>query len=179
MTAEGRVIVESSAIASYLIDTYDTEGRFKGGDGDGGKKTTTGNDFIRDESLTSFAGASIGPVMILQLFLDLLTKQMPFFLRPLVALGTGALKRAITGPELRNMFGVLEEELGEQDYFMGGSSPGRADFMLEFPVEMSVQRGNLKLDYYPRIKRWRERYQARRAWKRALDKGNGYDMSIF
>src|SRR3954470_13950148 len=49
VTADGRVIAESAAIAAYLIATYDTAKKFQG---DGGR-----NDWVRDESLTSFAGA--------------------------------------------------------------------------------------------------------------------------
>lgn len=57
VAADGRVIAESSAVATYLIETYDTAGKFKG---DGAR-----NDHIRDEELSSLAGTSIGPMVSL------------------------------------------------------------------------------------------------------------------
>ena len=62
VTADGRMIVESSAIASYLIDTYDTAGKFKGDS----KK----NDKYRDEELSSLSGSSIGPNVLIWIIWD-------------------------------------------------------------------------------------------------------------
>ncbi len=169
-TAEGRVIAESSAIAAYLIATYDKAKKFQG---DGAK-----NDWIRDESLSSFANASFGPIESIKLFLDILTSQMPFFLRPLVATFTGAIHRMFVGPEFKNMLTYLQNELGNQEYFMG-KEPGRADFMMEFPLAMIAHRKWADLSEYPGLMGCKERVEGREAWKRSLTKGNGYDLSIF
>jgi glutathione S-transferase len=169
VTADGRIIAESAAIAAYLITTYDTAKRFQG---DGGR-----NDWIRDESLTSFAGASMGPIEAMKLFLDIATLQTPLLLRPLVRWMTGMIDHAFTGPELKQMLKYLEGELGGQEYFMG-KEPGRADFMLSFPMDMAVAFAWFDLGEYEGLKGWRERCQAREAWKRGLEKGNGYDMGF-
>jgi glutathione S-transferase len=169
VTADGRIIAESAAIAAYLITTYDTAKKFQG---DGGR-----NDWVRDESLTSFAGASMGPIEMMKLFLDIATLQTPLLLRPLVRWVMGAIDRAFTGPELKQMLKYLEGELGGQEYFMG-KEPGRADFMLSFPMDITVAFGWVDLGEYERLKGWRERCRAREAWKRGLEKGNGYDMGF-
>ena len=169
-TAEGRVIAESSAIAAYLIATYDKDKKFQG---DGAK-----NDWIRDESFSSFAGASFGPIIGIKLFLDLLTSQMPFFLRPLVAMFCAGVHRMFVGPEFKLMLTYLDNELGEQDYFMG-KEPGRADFMMEYPLAMIVHRKWEDLSEYPGLTAWRKRVEGREAWKRSLTKGNGYDFGTF
>jgi glutathione S-transferase len=169
VTADGRIIAESAAIAAYLITTYDTAKKFQG---DGGR-----NDWVRDESLTSFAGASMGPIEMMKLFLDIATLQTPLLLRPLVRWMMGAIDRAFTGPELKQMLKYLESELGGQEYFMG-KEPGRADFMLSYPMDMAEAFGWVDLGEYEGLRGWRERCQAREAWKRGLEKGNGYDMGF-
>ena len=58
-------------------------------------------------------------------------------------------------------------------------NPGRADFMLEFPMAFLTQRKWMSLDPYPKVKAWSERCYARPAWKSGLEKGNGYDLSSF
>jgi glutathione S-transferase len=156
-------------IAKYLIDTYDKDNKFKG---DGDK-----NDLLRDEQLCSLAAASIGPVMILELILLVATKMAPFLVRWLVGVVYSALHKQFSGPELHLYFQYLDDQLDGQDYFMG-SNPGRADFIISFPVDNCVAINILDLDKYPRLQKWHGRCQARPAWKRGLEKGNGYDLSI-
>jgi len=167
-TGDGRVISESSAIAKYLIETYDTAGKFKGS----GKS----NDAIRDEELSSLGGTSIGPMMFQEMFLDILTKQMPFFIRPLVSGLHGYVRKAFLGPELSALFNYLNDQLGEQEYFMG-TSPGRADFLLSWNFDFCTQRGYVDVKKYPNLDRWYTRCHERPAWKASLSKGNGYNLA--
>ena len=173
-SADVRQLIGEAIAAMPLLATHQKfEGRINlQFQGDGGR-----NDWVRDESLTSFAGASMGPIEIMKMFLDIATLQTPLFLRPLVRWMMGAIDRAFTGPELKEMLKYLEGELGGQEYFMG-KEPGRADFMLSFPVDMAVAFGWVDLSEYEGLKGWRERCQAREAWKRGLEKGNGYNIGF-
>ncbi|KAI9727409.1 MAG: hypothetical protein M1834_008415 [Cirrosporium novae-zelandiae] len=171
VTSQGRVITESSAIASYLIDTYDTSKRFRGDD-NGGK-----NDWIQDEILTSFAGSSLGPMTTIQIFCDIIVQHTLFFLRPVMRLMVSGLWRAFVGPEMKKMLTFLNDELEGQEYFMG-KQPGRADFMLSWPLDMIAQRKWLgDLQDWPRVKEWRERCLAREGWKEGMRRGNSYDLT--
>jgi glutathione S-transferase len=76
------------------------------------------------------------------------------------------------------MLGYLDEELGEQEYFMG-KEPGRADFMISWPLDMISQNGWIDVTRFPKVKAWHERCHARPAWKRGLEKGNGYVLTCF
>jgi glutathione S-transferase len=38
-------------------------------------------------------------------------------------------------------------------------------------------KGYVDLEMYPKIVQWRKRVQGRDAWKRALEKGNGYELA--
>lgn len=173
VTASGRVIAESSAIAAYLITTYDHDKQLQGDS----TAPDSRNDWVRDESLTSFAGASLGPVVMMKLFLSIAVLQAPFFLRPLVRLFTGAVDKAFPRPELKAMLTYLDSEIQGQDYFMG-QKPGRADFMLSFPLDMVASWGWVNLDEYTGLMGWRKRCQGREAWRKALEKGNGYDLAF-
>lgn len=167
VTADGRVIAESSAIAAYLISTYDTSHKFRGDEK---------NDWIKDESLSSFAGSTIGPITTLQITCDALVTVTPFLLRPLVRLLTGGMWNAFLGPEMKKQLKYLEGQLDGQEFFMG-ENPGRADFMLSWPMDLVAERRWLgDLSDYPRVKGWRERCMERPGWKEGLKKGNGYDL---
>ena len=169
VTTDGRTVAESSAIALYLLNTYDKEGKF-----------TSHNDALRDEQLTSFANNSLGIVNALQLFVDLMASASPFFVKPITNAIKGKTRQTFTHPEYEKMLAYLENELEGREYFMGGSQPGRADFMMSWPLDNIVQRKMVSnLDVYPKVKAWHERCQSRPAWKKALERGNGYDLTSF
>ena len=168
-TGNGRVIVESVSIARYLIETYDKASKFKG---DGGK-----NDWIRDDQLCELAAASIGPVLVFETIMTFAVRFSPFFIRWLMAGIHKNLASAFSGPELAAYFKYMDEQLGDQDYFMG-TSPGTADFIISHPVHSCIAGGMIELNNYPRLEKWHARCQERPAWKRALEKSNGYDMAF-
>ena len=174
VTASGRVIVESGAIASYLIQTYDTAKKFQ----PAAAPEDPDLDWIRDEILTNFAGASFGPINVLQMFLEILTSQTPWLFRPLTRKLTGAIASQATTKEFQKYLTFLERELGERDYFMG-KEPGRADFMLSYPMDMIAERNWVDMKTFPKLKAWRERCQSRPAWQQGLNKGNGYAWDFF
>ena len=126
----------------------------------------------------------MGNLIIVKVVLTAITFRTPFVLRPLVRLLTGGLDGMFTEPEFKKMLAYLESELPPgQDWFSVGTKgggPGKADFMLSFPLDMVVDNKWWVADFarqYPRVAAWRERCLGRDAWKRALDKGNGYDMN--
>ncbi|KAK3079836.1 hypothetical protein LTS18_003774 [Coniosporium uncinatum] len=174
VTASGRTLTESNTIASYLIRTYDTEWRFLGDE-------RKGLDWIRDDTLCNFAAATMGPTLTMYLILSLLTGATPWVLRALPGMFTWPIIRFLVRPEMEAQLKYLEEAVGEgeNEFFMGTERPGRADFMLSFPFDLMVAQGWEDLGQYPRLRAWRERYQAREGWKRGLSEGNGYDMSKF
>ncbi len=167
VTAEGRVITESSTIAKYLIDTYDTGKKFQG---DGAK-----NDFLRDDELTSFSATNLNMHITMDLLFKAMAERAPFFIRPLVNLIHGGLKKAFLDAEFRAEFKYLDDQLGDQDYFMG-TSPGRADFMISWPIDLVTQQNSFDLSPYSKLTAWHQRCHAREAWKRSIEKGNGYTL---
>lgn len=167
-TGDGRVLVETLVIAKYLIDTYDTNGKFKG---DGER-----NDALRDDQLCNLAAASIGPVMNLELIMTILDNAVPFFIRPLISLAHKKLHQAYIGPDLNLYFQYLNDQLGDQDYFLG-ANPGRTDFIMKWPMDLCIQNKFVDVKAYPNLDKWYTRVNERPAWKRSLEKGNGYTFT--
>ena len=172
ITPEGRVIIERTAIAKYLIDKYDTAGKFKLNIDD------TENDAVREEELLSFGGSSLSTIMMVQLILKFIGDGSPFFIRPLFRSAFGMLNKAFTGPEIDQMMKYADSNLKGREYFMGTSNPTRVDFCFLWYIDLFKMAGNSDLSPYPDLKAWYDRCKARDAWKRSLEKGNGYDMNV-
>lgn len=149
-----------------MIDTYDATGKFKH------------EDVVKDEEIASVAGNSLGGVMTVKILLDIITTSVPSLTKPLVKLLTGGMDKNFVIPEFKKSLNWLELQLGNADWFMGDRL-GRADFLMIYPIDMICVRKWVVLDEFPNIKAWRERVLAREAWKRGLEKGNGYNLAAF
>ncbi|KAF7947997.1 hypothetical protein EAE96_009065 [Botrytis aclada] len=157
-----RHIPESLAIATYLIRTFDSADAFGLRNGD----------WIRDEMLISIALTDLGASTFTMLMLDFNA----------IANGAGPMGTFCDGPALRKTLGNLEKELkeGPEGGFFMGKNPGRADIMLEFPMALIKQRGWVNLEKeFPALDEWLKRCYERPAWKRCIEKGNGYDLTSF
>jgi len=108
--------------------------------------------------------------------LSIVVSMSPWFMKPLMFIGTAPMKAGLTGPRMKAQLKWAEEKLGEDDYFMG-KNPGRCDFLLSYPMDVLMHRKMVDVKEFPRMRAWYERYQARDAWKRSLNKGNGYDWT--
>lgn len=168
--ADGRVLIESGCIAKYLIDTYDTENKFKG---DGGK-----NDALHDQMLSDFINSSMNTNFVVGVLFLALAAKSPFFMRPLVNVMWKAMRAGYWDADVDLALKYIGSQLDGQDYLMG-ASPGRPDFLLTFVYDNLAQRRLINEDHYPKVKEWRKRCEERPAWKRSLEKGNGYDVSGF
>ena len=95
--------------------------------------------------------------------------------------GKGPIGERMYGPELRAQLRDLERELsgGPKGGFFMGEHPGRADIMLEYPISMAKHRKwvDLKKEF-AKLDEWLQRVYDRPAFKRSLEKGNGYDLSV-
>ncbi|KAG9242262.1 hypothetical protein BJ878DRAFT_516455 [Calycina marina] len=159
-----RVISESSAIIAYLLRTGDPARRF------------AAHDLVQDEVLTSFAGATLGPVNGIETLFDIAEKHTPWPLKLIARTVRGGIQKVFTGAELENGLRYLEDELGEKTWF-NGDELGRCDVMLSWPLDIQAQRGWVDFPArFPKLAVWRARILEREAWKRGIEKGNTYDL---
>lgn len=132
------------------------------------------NDWIRAEEMSSFGASSLGFLVQLVLILSVIPSMAPFFLRPFLSLFFRAIVYGFQ-PRLKTAITFLDQQLEGREYF-GGSRLGKADFATEFSVSMCIERGMLTEAHGKRVRVWLDRVKAREGWKRALSKGNGYDL---
>jgi glutathione S-transferase len=167
VTAEGRTIIERSAIVAYIIKTYDTSGKH------------APEDWIKDEILNSYAGASLGPLISIELLFDLAAKHTPWPLVYIARAFRSGIQKNFTTAEFKKSMTFLEGELGDDEWF-NGKEFGRADIMFNFPLDYVYMRNWVDLEKeYPKLAAWRKRVWERPGWKRGLEKGNGYDLAVF
>jgi len=68
-----------------------------------------------------------------------------------------------------DLFTFAEKFLSENEYF-GGKSFSAADIMMHFPIKAGVTLGLIDANDYPHYKAWREKIEARPAFKRMREK---------
>ncbi len=146
----GMVIAESGAIASYLLEKYDSDHRLAPPRGDLAA-------WVEFTQWLHYAEGSVFAPLLLTLLLK--RAQQPAGLLDEFARGEVALH-----------FGYLSDRLGDQDYILG-ESLSAADIGLAYMASLG-QRLEL-LGPYPRLKAYVERARARPAFQRALAKTGG------
>ncbi|KAM0194680.1 hypothetical protein ACHAPI_006976 [Fusarium lateritium] len=164
---DGRVITQMSSCMLYLMLNYDKDERFH---------KTDPEYRLREDYLVSLAISDVmARVGIKHLFL-VVGAQSPFFLRPVVNLLGYGLNKAFLDPEVENQLHLMEMELENRDWFMGGDVPSRADIALKVSTDLIFHPKLADVEKWPRVKAWRERCEARPAWKRSIEKGDGYQL---
>jgi glutathione S-transferase len=132
----------------------------------------------RDTFFQEFSNCTVLMKVDFALLFEFIPQQLPFGLRQLL----GLLVRPIVNhflADLRDIYQVLEESLSEERPWFSGTKMGLADFNMSFPMDMAVQRGYFEAVKYPKVAKWHATILARPAYKRALEKGETYDLVNF
>ncbi len=158
-------VAESGAIIDYLIRTY-------------AKET-----FCPDEKSAEFRdyqywmhfseGSLMPPLLMRMLFEKVKTSPMPFFIKPVAKMIADKVLTTFVNPEITLNMGFVDKHLGSHTWFTGDKLTG-ADFQMSFPLEASVAAGAIR-NKYPNIHAYVKRFQERRAYLKALEKGGDYD----
>jgi glutathione S-transferase len=147
---DGRVIIETGAIAEYLVEK--TGGRLG--------PPANRDAVLRYRQFLHYAEGSM----------------MPLLLALLVVNRLGILGRPAKAPiqkMLDQHLGWLETELADRPWFAGDEFTA-ADIMMSFPIEASRSRGGLNPGDHPNLVDWLERIHARPAFAAALARGGPY-----
>ncbi|MEZ5894312.1 MAG: glutathione binding-like protein [Parvularculaceae bacterium] len=120
------------------------------------------------------AEGSYMPPLVMTLFLNRMeTGPMPFFARPIARKLTQAVREAYLNHTMKAQYDFLENALGASPWLAGDEITG-ADIAMSFPVEAFGARGGG--GDYPNIDAYRMRFQARPAYRRALERGGPYAL---
>jgi glutathione S-transferase len=151
ITDGAETIAESGAIVDYIQRTY--------GKGRMGVALGTPEGEKYNEWLHYSEGSAMLPLM-----LNMYTGRLG---------EAGAPLQPRIQSEMANHLGYLEGSLEGRDWLMGADLTA-ADIQMSFVGEVARAMG--QMDKYPNIKGWVERFQARPAYVRALEKGGAYNL---
>lgn len=163
----GRILAESGAIIDYLGSEYGVNGMWPAID------TPEHRQIIY---WLHYAEGSLMPPLLLKLVFDkIVSKPMPFFAKPIARRIAAETTRQFIGPQIRTHLSFVESQLQGREWLVGNSLSA-ADIQMSFPLEAAAARGSLAADY-PNITAYVARFQARPAYKKALETGGPYDFA--
>ena len=154
---DGKVIVESGAILTYLVER---EGKL--GAAEGAKEDYT-------YWMHYAEGSAMLPLLLKLITTGLRNAKVPFFIKPISKAIAGKIDATFTDGELKAHFGWIETALEGKTYF-AGETFSAADIQMSYPVQASFARADMLPDR-PNTQAWLERVQSRPAFKKALEKG--------
>jgi glutathione S-transferase len=149
----GHIIAESGAIIEYILDRYG-DGRLR--------PERQSDDYIRYIEWMHYAEGSAMLPLLLQLYAGFLGE------------GAAPLRPRIES-EIANHLSYIAHAVSEREFIVGNSLTG-ADIQIGFVLEVAETRGGL--NDHPALKTYLARLQARPAYKRAIEKGGPYDLSM-
>lgn len=145
----GRIIMESAAIAEYLCDYH------------GGERLVPArgtDDHVRHLQWMHFAEGSAMTPILLQIYTARLGE------------AAAPLEQRIA-QQLDSHFSYMESEVSDDGHFIG-SDLSAADVMLSFPAEIAIMQG--MAPRYPKLASFVNQCHDRPAWRRAREKGGAY-----
>jgi glutathione S-transferase len=160
------IVAESGAIIEYLVGRYG-EGRLAPEPGTPER--------LRYTYFLHYAEGSAMPPLLLKLVFDRVESTPgPFFVRPFARAIAKKVKNSFVLPQIRQHLAFLEGELASRAWFAGDDFSA-ADIQASFPLEAAAARGGLDAQY-PKLSAFLERFHARPAYRRALERGGKYDF---
>ena len=155
-------LAESGAILEYLVETY----------GKCALAPAPGTPAYRDyRYFMHYAEGSLMPFLVMKLVFNKIRTDAPLLVRPIAKAIAGQVGRQFLDPNLASHLSFLADYLAKHAWFAGDAFSA-ADVQMSFVGEVLGAFG--RLDAYPNIKAWVKRFQARPAYKAALEKGGAY-----
>ncbi len=153
---DDRAIAESAVILEYLQSKYDLQNQFK---------PQNDEDAFQYLYWMHYAEGSLMPLLVFQLVMNNVGKNVPFIIRPIANKITDGITAGFIRPRLKDHIAFLEDYLSQHDYFAGDFS--FADIQMSFPLEAILTRTT---GQYPNIQAFLTRIQSRPAFQRAKQK---------
>ncbi|CZR63279.1 uncharacterized protein PAC_13176 [Phialocephala subalpina] len=162
------VLTESRLILQFISDNYTT----------GEWVPKSSSDKSRDIFFQELAKCTLILKVNFCVIFEVIPTFLPFGLRHLILLLVKPVVNHFLD-DLRDIYQVMEDSLDEERPWFSGEKIGLADFNMSFAMDMAVQRGYFDPKRYPKVGKWYESILERPAYKRALEKGGEYDLTVF
>lgn len=166
-------VAESGAILEYLVEHYGAQAQ---GDA-AGLQPLPGTPAHRQcRFWMHYAEGSLMNWLVMKLvFMSIPKQPMPFFVRPVARALCEKVQARLIDPNLDTALAFMESHLAANAWFAGDQLT-IADFQMSFAVEAALVRGK-GASNFPRLKAYKEKMEARPAYRRAIEKGGPVVMS--
>ena len=158
VVTNGMALAESAAILEYLVDL-----------GEGALQPQTPQERQDVRYWLHFAEGTLMPTLLMSLVHGTAIEKVPFFIKPLLKGILGGIDGAFTNPEIVGNMAFVEQTLTERPW-LAGENFTAADIQMSYGVQAGVQRAP-KGQHYPNIHAYIERFEARPAYKKAVQIG--------
>ncbi|MFT5586586.1 MAG: glutathione S-transferase [Cognaticolwellia sp.] len=158
VVADGLILAESAAILEYLVDI-----------GDGTLRPETAQERQNVRYWLHFAEGTLMPTLLMSLVHGTAIDKVPFFIKPVVKGILGTIDGAFTNPEIIRNMGFVEQTLSGQPWLTGERFT-TADIQMSYGLQAGVKRAP-KGQSYPKIQAYIQRFEARPAYKKAVEIG--------
>ncbi|KAF8318794.1 thioredoxin-like protein [Clavulina sp. PMI_390] len=158
-------IAETGAIIEYLLHKYDPDRKFQPSEA-----CWADNAYYTHFSEGSFMGNST-----FSLVMTLAPSRAPRLFRPFAKRFASSLKSAVSEPALQKSLEMIETHLqrfSDVSNFAGGTNYTSADFMMIFPLEVSIKRRPQFVG--KKTQAWVRKVQSLPSYKRAIERGGPY-----
>jgi glutathione S-transferase len=162
------VVSESKLVLQFLSEEY----------GNGLFEPASDEEKKRDRFFEEFATMTLTLKADFTLLFDIVPTQLPFPLSYFVKLMVSPIVSHFR-KDLATIFQMMEDNLSDEMPYFGGAKLGLSDLNMSFGFDICEQRGWFDAEKYPRVAEWKRRCEGREAWKKAGEKGCGYDLKTW
>jgi len=155
---DGMALAESAAILEHLVEM-----------GDGALRPQTPQEQQQVRYWLHFAEGTLMPTLLMSLVHNTAINKVPFFIKPVVKGILGTIDGAFTNPEILRNMGFVEQTLSTQPW-LAGERFTAADIQMSYGLQAGVKRAP-KGQSYPKIQDYIQRFEARPAYKKAVEIG--------
>ncbi|KAJ3485423.1 hypothetical protein NLJ89_g11899 [Agrocybe chaxingu] len=156
-------LAESGAIVEYVIKKYGN-----------GKGIPSESGSLDNLYFSHYAEGSLMPMLVQKVIFDMIPKNVPFFIRPIISAVLAQVTKVLIQPEIKKHLAMIESHLEKSKsiWFAGGEEPTSADYQMAFPLEALVKSAPELVG--PKATEYVKVVHAREAYKRGLEKGGKY-----
>ncbi len=158
LVTDGMVLAESAAILEYLVDK-----------GEGALQPQNPQERQNVRYWLHFAEGTLIPTLLMSLVHRTAIEKVPFFIKPMVKGILGGIDGAFTTPEILSNMAFVEQALAGRTW-LAGENFTAADIQMSYGLQAGVKQAP-RGQSYPNILAYIQRFEARPAYKKAVEIG--------
>lgn len=158
-----RAVAESGAIIEYVLDEH-ADGRLRPERGT--------EEYERYRYWMHYAEGTAMPPLLVRIVFSKLPEQAPWLLSPVFKAIQSGVESEYIQPQMELHLDFWEAELEDREFIVGDEFTA-ADIQMSFPVEAAIE--EVDSSEYPRVQGLVDRLRERPGYRRAVERGGGWD----